>query len=150
MNSEAILRPSYVFWVRNVCLGMQGLAFEHKFFPLQGDRVIGVSNLNAMAEECITDQKVYLPLSAVGHIDSFFSFVLFSFCVSLLTPPSFCVFHCILFLVKQFYFLLSNAQMLNFCLGAQLHRPYIEFCLCRMFFFFKCLSNWLAIHLDPI
>lgn len=92
MNSEEILRPSYVLWVRDVCLGMQHMSFEHMSFLLQGDRVIGVtSNLNAMAEECITDQKVYLPLSTVGHIDFFFSFVLFSFHDSLLKPPSFCV-----------------------------------------------------------
>lgn len=32
-------------------------------FSLQGDRVLGVSGSHGMAEECITDQKVSLPLN---------------------------------------------------------------------------------------
>lgn len=35
----------------------------YQYFSLQGDRVVGVSGFNGMAEECITDQKVSLPLN---------------------------------------------------------------------------------------
>lgn len=45
-------------------------------FSLQGDRVIGVSGFNGMAEECIIDQKVSLAL----NIDAWrFFFFLISF-----------------------------------------------------------------------
>lgn len=129
-----------------MCLGMQGHAFERTSFPLQGDRVIGVSNFNAMAEECITDQKVCLPLSTAGHIDFFFPFVLCSFCVSSLHHPPYILYPYIISSSQAVFFL----QMLNFYIGVTaLAQSFvcIEFCF---LFFFQCLSNWLAIHLDPV
>lgn len=43
---------------RDVCLGTWAIP-STCVLSLQGDRVIGVcTNLNAMAEECVIDQKV--------------------------------------------------------------------------------------------
>lgn len=60
-------------------------------FSLQGDRVIGVSGFNGMAEECIIDQKVSLALN-MSAWRLFFSFLFFNLHLALsllpFSPPS--------------------------------------------------------------
>lgn len=55
-------------------------------FSFQGDRVIGVSGLNGMAEECVIDQKV----SLLGDFFSFFLF--FNFLLSFIPHSSLSLF----------------------------------------------------------
>lgn len=75
-------------------------------FSLQGDRVIGVSGFNGMAEECIIDQKVSPPRNI--HVWRFFSSSLVNFHPALISCyPSFPLL-CICFSAK--HFLLSNAK----------------------------------------
>jgi len=61
------------------------------FSSLQGDRVIGVSSFHAMAEQCITDQKVSLTLGTDGHMgvsfSPLFSLVSLSLFLTPFSPP---------------------------------------------------------------
>ena len=81
---------------------------------LQGNGVIGVSGFNGMAEECIIDHKVALPLNT-NPWRFFFCFLFFTFHLSIIPSSPFPLFLCLLLVISCFsakHFFLSNAKPL--------------------------------------